>query len=240
MSNRIINPRTEYYAIEHFMGFRGDQASTAISPSGVFGFNRDFAGTSASVLYTASTSTACGIVQCNTGSTSSGVAQLIPGTNNVWFGSGGGYYRSDFRIRVPILSTSGERYIIRIGYVEQLPPSMQYGVIWVLSDNINSGQWRCSVYDNTLAFGGSTPTNYDTSITPTANVWYRLGIAVSGNGLTYKFYIDNVLVGTLVGNGIQPNGVRPVCSIIKSVGTTARTLDTDWCDLYVRWNTQII
>ena len=47
----------------------------------------------------------------------------------------------------------------------------------------------------TFAFGGVA--NYNSTFVPTTNTWYRLGITVSGNGGTGKYFVNGLSVGSI-------------------------------------------
>lgn len=64
----------------------------------------------------------------------------------------------------------------------------------------------------------------------TANQWYKLGIEVNAAGTSVAFYIDGTLVATHTATIPTASGreTSVMSLLIKSVGTTSRTVDVDY------------
>ncbi len=232
MSNRIINPRTEFYAAEHFL----NQANitTTNNPYGVLGFINSV--TNGGNISTISLdNNIMGMQQLSTGgSASNGTASCIIGLSSILFS--GGYWKTEFHIRIPTLSTSSERFIIYMGFINSGTGASSNGVYTKYSDNVSSGVWTIC---NTLS-GGEGVSGSSTAVT--ANTWHRVEIVINAAGNYSYLYVNGIFLVSRSGN--IPTATEKETglgfSIIKSVGTTARTLDIDWCDLYFRPTTQIV
>jgi len=135
---------------------------------------------------------------------------------------GGLDFSYEIRVRMPTLSDGTNTYTVRFGLMDGIAAGQPAnGVIFSYTNGTNSGRWRGS----TIA--SSTATNVDSTITVTANTWYRVKIIVNAAGSNVDFYIDDVLIGSATTN-IPTAALRLVAKIEKSAGTTARTANIDY------------
>ena len=175
-----------------------------------------------------------GINSLDTGNNAAGKAAYIFQTNaaatHILLGNGD-YWQMDSNVRIPTLSTSGQRFLVVSGFDDSGVGNPTDGCMIGYTDKYVLGNnhfyARCA--------SNGTATNCDMTGTPTAGAWYRMTVAVNaagtasflvaGNGSTYTCTIStNVPTGA----GRQTS---PVVSVTKSIGTTARTLDVDYIDL---------
>lgn len=127
------------------------------------------------------------------------------------------------RIRLPNLSNATNRYVIRVGFGDTDTADHVDGAYFEY-DDAASALWRVKTASN------SVRTTTPTAITVAANTWYRLEVEVNATGTEAKFYIDGTLVATHTANIPVGSGrdVGAGAFLIKSVGTTARTVMLDW------------
>ena len=170
-----------------------------------------------------------GVITHSTGTASTNYAGYNYGVNSLYRGTGAITLES--YIIIPTLSTSGERFVTVFG--EQnganfMSPTNCISIVYdeggvFLASGVASNNWRC------FTRAGSTITRTDTTVPVVANQWYKLRINISADGLTITFFIDNVLVATHNTNVPLISTQLTVASyIMKSVGTTARTMQTDY------------
>ena len=170
-----------------------------------------------------------GVITHSTGTASTNYAGYNYGVNSLYRGTGAITLES--YIIIPTLSTSGERFVTVFG--EQnganfMSPTNSISIVYdeggvFLASGVASNNWRC------FTRAGSTITRTDTTVPVVANQWYKLRINISADGLTITFFIDNVLVATHNTNVPLISTQLTVASyIMKSVGTTARTMQTDY------------
>lgn len=150
----------------------------------------------------------------NTGTTTTGSIVIFPNNNNLLNNSQFNTY-CKFVVRIPILSTDAESFIIRLG-----APSNQgvndWGCYFRYSHNINGGVWEAIAQINTGLTVAST------GVTATTN-WTVFEIAYTPLG-TALYYINDILVATISTNvGFK----APNVSILKTAGTTNRQLIID-------------
>lgn len=161
-----------------------------------------------------------GVAECTTGTTALGRAGGITGLSSIRFG--GGVWLWEATVRAPTLSTVGEEYIDRLGFLDASAADATDGAYFEY-DRLTSGNfWRIK----TAAAAARTASVVGAVAAAT---WYRLGIAVAADASSVDFYIDGELVGTHTTN--IPTGAGRETGvgflITKSAGLTARTLEVD-------------
>ncbi|MDO8241289.1 MAG: hypothetical protein Q7T51_04910, partial [Candidatus Moranbacteria bacterium] len=198
-------------------------------------------GTAAAVTQQAVNGTGrVGLARATTGSTATGRAALSTGLTAVAFNGGSWFYET--MVNVTTLSTATERYQLAIGFRDTMTAANQVDGIYFLYDEggVSTGS-TAAAYWQTATVQNSTRT-FNTSLTQTtvtAGAWVRLGIEVNAAGTSVTFYIDGTAVSTHTAN-IPVGTTRATgfgAHIIKSVGTTARTVDFDYVNVVADWTT---
>lgn len=117
------------------------------------------------------------------------------------------------------LSSSTQRYIVISGLMDDIAASANH-CRFVYSDNINSGKWQIETMS---ASSGNT---VDSTVAVVADTWYKLQIIINSTATEVKYYINNVLVATVVDN--IPVSIMHFMTVLnKTIGSTARTLSVD-------------
>lgn len=183
-----------------------------------------------------------GIAQLNSGSTATGYAYIgSPGDNEILLGNND-YWRYETDIRLPstsALSTSAQRYTLRLGFEEQSTVNDGAdGCFFRYADDINSGKWQGICESN--SDGVSTnQTTCDTGVSVALSTWYRMTVVVNAAGTSTDFRINGVSKCTVTTN--IPTGAGRVTgrgdSILKRVGTTDRDLDIDYEEIEAQFGT---
>lgn len=175
-----------------------------------------------------------GLVRSTTGTTATGRSALSSGVAAVAFNGGSWFYET--AVNVTTLSTSTERYQLLIGFRDTLNAANQVDGVYFLYDEggVSTGS-TAAAYWQTVTASNSTRT-FNASLTQTtvnAATWVRLGIEINAAGTSVTFYIDGTAVATHTAN--IPTGTARALGfgtlIIKSVGTTARTVDFDYVNV---------
>jgi len=177
-----------------------------------------------------------GIARFQSGSTSSGLANVRGGLAAVQLGSPT-RWRFSAWVRVPTLSTSSQRFVVGLGYGDQaaLQAPNSLGsvncVMFRYADNINSGKWQ--LVNNNAGSAVST----DTGVTVNANQWYLMEFEVDATGLVLSWWID----GGSTASGSSSPGSMPTAAMtygigaLKSVGgTNTNMLDVDNMSIMTR------
>lgn len=225
---------------EDFTSGGADTTGAASIPTGVcFGTHGwrcslTGAGAATTLVTTSQDSTHFGVVQIETGTTTTGQAAFAlfaPGPiTPVTLGSGQ-TYTFEAVVKIPTLSTGTERFVFRIGLTDAANATLGNGICFEYSDNLSSGAWRgiaAASSVSTVASGGST-------VTVTAGQWYRL--TATWDGTTATFYVDGVSIGSTT-TGLPSASIGESAHIIKlSLGTTTRTALVDICDSTCVWST---
>lgn len=161
-----------------------------------------------------------GVNQSTTGTDTTGRAGFLSSSGMHVFANGEHSYETD--VRIPLLSTVGEEYIIRIGFLDS--PSADAGDgAYFIYDRLTSVNWIMGTAQS------STRTATASSTAVAENTWLRLKVVVNAAGTLATYYVDGVSIGTVSTNipGAGQN-LGYGAHIVKSAGTTARTMETDW------------
>jgi len=177
-----------------------------------------------------------GHVRSSTGTTATGRAALASSVSAIRLGGGAWLYET--AVSVTTLSTSTERYQLAIGFIDTLSAANQVDAVYFLYDEggVSTGS-TASANWQLVSSNNSTRTFTTTSTAVAAGTFVRLGIMVNAAGTSVDYFINGTNVGTISTNIPTASGRELGFGslIIKSVGTTARTVDYDYvnvvCDL---------
>lgn len=164
-----------------------------------------------------------GILTCSTAAGATARAGLITNTATA-IRLGTQETLVELRIRIPTLSDATNTFTVRGGLMSDIGGDAPNGVFWRYTHGTNSGNWQGVARTNNV----ETATNFSTA--PVTSGWQRLTIVVNAAGTSAEFFINGTSVGTVASN-IPTAASRETAvgfSIIKSVGTTARTLLLDY------------
>jgi hypothetical protein len=172
-----------------------------------------------------------GVWTGGTGTTSSGLAELQTQVGAAPYPISlrvpGIYLRLGAFVRIPTLSTSGQRFWVGVGFGRATGTRK---CLFRYKDDVNGGKWQAYVTDD----AGTAWTAQDTGITVTAGTWYQLEIDVyeiGGGDYGAEFYVDGIPVCAFdepgAGSDTIPNNGWMGVGIEKTVGTTERTVDVD-------------
>lgn len=195
------------------------------SSSGPFVFGTS--GTGAAINWGTAPLGRIGIISLDCGTTTTGVASLYAANTAVRFAAGRHRFRAD--VNIPTASDGTETFTVRVGFNDSASSGGDGtdGVFFRYAHSVNSGQWVCVCRANGSEAGSTT--NTAVSAVPGANVFQALEIQVNASGTEALFYINGALVATITGNipvgGGRETGIST--HILKSAGTTARTLLVD-------------
>lgn len=158
----------------------------------------------------------------STGANSSGYARaFVTGPPKII--TGGGVIRFGANIRIPVLSTSGQRHLVLFGLLDNISGTPSNRIVAYCTDNVNSGQW---VLDT---FNAGTQVTSNSAVAPVADTETLVEIEVNAAGDSATLYIDGSSAATVA---VAHNAVMTLGLVInKSVGTTARTVICDYMEL---------
>ena len=174
-------------------------------------------------------STHPGQILLSTGAVAANGAALLrlaaSGNDRGPFTAGGGAITAVWDIYVGTLSDGTDTYTLYAGLTsgaDFVEPNDGYYFLY--THGTNSGNWVVK----TAAAGSRTTGNSTTAVA--ANTWYRLKIIVNAANTSVSFYVNDALLtnGTLAAT-MPTQRFGAAVSIVKSVGTAARTVS---CDLF--------
>jgi hypothetical protein len=196
-------------------------ASATAGDWGDFAFNQS--GTGAALGTAASTATQAGGWQLAAGTTTTGACAIFFAKNLLnpaFFGAA--HLIVSFYIRIPTLSDGTQTFTTSVGLVPT-PSSaaldVNNSVVVKYSSGLNSGKFLAVSRDNAGA-----ETTADTGITVAADTGYVVTVCIDKARSEARYYIDGVFVARITANipASAATGQRAV--IVKSAGTTSRTL----------------
>lgn len=131
-------------------------------------------------------------------------------------------------VQLTALSVTGsQEYTCYVGWFDNFLNSVpNNGCFFTYTLNGGSTFWRFG------GLGTGAVAVANSSVTVTANSWYRLRIAKVGSTIT--FYINGVSVGTNA--TVCTANVAPAVQISSTVGVTSKVLNVD----YMKWSTQFV
>lgn len=170
-----------------------------------------------------------GIAVLNTGTTAGGRGYLGTHSSTIQFGFG--FCKTTATLRIPVLSDNTETFVIRYGFIDSISGDSVDGLYTRYTHSINSGNWQFVSRINNV----EQVINLTTA--PLTNTWFNLFIDIAPDGTAGSLYINDAFQGTLNNlGGLVTIGRQTGAglSIVKTLGTTARTIQ---CDLmYVGFN----
>jgi len=166
-----------------------------------------------------------GIARASTSTSSAGAAGFRAGLGDWAFGIGRMSFRVELRLNA--LSDGTETFTARVGFCEGFINTAPVdGGYLVYTHSVNSGRWQCVTVSN------SSENATDSGVTADATSYHCYEVEVNAAATSVRFWIDGVLVGTHTTLANIPSGLaratEPSTRIIKSAGTTARTMDHDY------------
>lgn len=166
-----------------------------------------------------------GILVLNTGTTTTGRAALITNTSVQSIQLGGGRVRFGVCFRLPVLSDGTDTFTIRAGTTDSSTGNDgNHAILFRYSHGVNGGRWEGVTRD------GGAETALDTGITVDTN-FHTLEWEVNADASSVEFFVDATSAGTITTNipSIATSRLHTLspASILKSAGTTARTLQVD-------------
>lgn len=172
-----------------------------------------------------------GIINSSTGTDSTGRAGMFTGVAAILLGSGATVWEAI--VRFPNLSTSSDEYIARIGLSDGTAGDAVDGVYFEYDRATNGDFWVIKTASN------SSRTTTVTTTAVAGTTWYHLKCEINAAATSATYYINGVSVGTISSNFPTTSGRVTGASwnIIKSAGTTARTMDCDAFSLSMQLST---
>lgn len=138
---------------------------------------------------------------------------------------GGGFLRWEAIVMIPTLSDGTNRFDVTAGFGDAFNSSFHdNGIYLYYRDNVNSGQW----VGRTENSGSVTDVN--SAVTVGAGTWYLLAIEVNAGATSVEFFVNGTSIGTSSTNIPSAAGLH--FGMDEQVGTTARTMQVDYCKMH--------
>lgn len=213
-------PRLSYgWATDFDLGVA--TVATGISVPNAGGLTAAVSGTGASCAFNSTgsgnTDTEIGIFTASTGTVATGSCELLNRGGSINYGSNAAVWWSA-KVRIANLSGATDTFDTHIGTI-----SGGYAAgVWISGDSNADTHWRIIVKSAGTTTQAST-------VTITANQWYRMFVWKDAGSTQIQWAIDDVRqTNPATTNTPTTTPTGPNVDIVKSAGTTSRTLDADW------------
>jgi hypothetical protein len=205
-----LSTRTVFWASD-FIG--GNQpADTAVGQSGTG------AASGSDITQTAANP---GIWKILTGTTTGGWAYLSANNSSSNLFLGGGLTTFEVIEKLSALSDGTDTYLVTLGLINTQISTPVNGVYFTYSHGTNSGNWT---FNCTKA---SSTTSVDTGVAASASAYQRLTWVMNSAGTSVQAYVNGVAAGAAITTNIPIAALQPCFQIVKSAGTTSRTIFLD-------------
>lgn len=205
------------------------ETSTVATP-GVVCIESNTGTSAASSLQATAAANRTGVIQSTTGTTATGRADLLcQATNTILLGEGDIVFEA--AVRVTTLSDGTNRYSLHVGLFDNTTAVTHTDAVQFVYDE-GGTVTGCSASANWQMYtaSNSTRTCTATSTAVSAGAWVRLRVVCNAGGTSCEWFVNGSSVGTVTTN--IPTGSARVTGmgsmLLKSVGTTARTVDFDY------------
>lgn len=174
-----------------------------------------------------------GVVELNTGTTSSSRVVLITGANGspgntVTLGNGAVYIKCRI-YDIPTLGDGTDDYNLRVGLGNTLSGVFNSGV-WVEYSSGTSANWRYATSNG----GSSTINTSGTAVTTGA---HDVEILINAAGSSAGFWVDGTHLGTITTNISTTVAIGHEIQLQKTAGTNARTVKINSYQSWQRFTT---
>lgn len=198
----------------------------------ILSWNSDLGGTGAG--YNAQNivlSTNPGIIQLNTGTTTTGYNNIrqAPSSGADTSLLGGGAISLQWVVKMPTLSNGTDTFVTRIGLGSNTNTDFTNGVYFEGDSNTNS-HWLIKTASASTRSSTTTTNVIDTN-------FHRYRMDINSGATSVTFYIDDVSQGTIATNIPTAAACSFYVQMVKSAGTTNRTLQVDLMTFYQKLTT---
>jgi hypothetical protein len=182
------------------------------------------------------TASQIGFAQFQTGTTATGyITQTNEGFIGAQFFFGGGTWVFETFVNVEILSDASNRFRFISGFGNAATNgSESNGTFFTYDEGATQNGTAASLNWQTQTCNASVRTLTTTSVAVTAGAWTKLRIEVNAAATSVAFYINGTLVATHTTNipkwlaANNPRGFNVKQSIVKTIGTTTRSVFCDY------------
>jgi len=175
------------------------------------------------------------MIRPTTGANTNGGAGVITGVLTPFLFGGSMYYSYRSVLRMNQLSTAAELFTMRAGFMDiSTVGDAVDGCYFRYTNGTNGGRWQG------VCRAASTESTCDSGSTPSASVWYSLGIKINPAGTSADFSVNDVYGCSVTTNlpvsAGQDTGEGTIIDAdAGSTGTGSETVDIDYIELRVAY-----
>lgn len=208
-----VNPVSRIRMVDDWIGGTGGSLNWTVANTGTG---------AAPTMLAAPNTTNQGVVSMNTGTTATGRSALYL-TSTIGTGTMrpyAGAFSQTWYLQVPVLSTGTDRFAFRCGFGDSITADFANGVYFEYDDSV-SANWL------TKTASASTRTTTGSGVAVSAGSWVKLEIFTDDASVSFSYAINGTTVSTISSN-MPALDISPVVHVIKSIGTTARSVYVDY------------
>lgn len=162
-----------------------------------------------------------GVVIHTTGTTATGRSGLLSGVSAFRFGAGKTIYET--RVRLSNLSDGTDTFTVRLGYLDSVSAESTDGIFFRYTHSVNGGFWQGVCRNN------NTESVANFSVAPVTTGWQKLALTVYADGSRVDFTIGTTTLSVTTNIPTAAGRETGIGHfILKSLGTTARTMSLDY------------
>lgn len=171
-----------------------------------------------------------GQVLLSTGTNAAGSSSININTNMMLLGGGSAVFEGS--ILLPTLGITAQQYIFRMGLGDTIGGTEPAnGVYFQYANGIGGDLWSIKTSN------ASTRSITTSATAVAAATWYKLTAVINAAGTSVQFFVNGTSIGTIATNIPTTNSIAPFFHIVKTLGTTARTVQADYYTLIQRFTT---
>ena len=169
-----------------------------------------------------------GVISHSTTLVATNFAGYLYGGSSLFIGNG--TVSLETYITIETLSTATERFYTLFGYIlGGNLANLTNGIFFTYDEGGSANGGIASTFFRCACINASTRTYATTTVPVVASQWYKLRIDINAAASSVGFYIDGNLVATITTNIPATTTAMSIGSyIIKTIGITARTMQTDY------------
>jgi hypothetical protein len=182
---------------------------------------------SLSTLDTTQTAANPGVWKMVTGTTTTGWAYVSGNNSAQALFLGGGLTIFEVIVKLSAVSDGTDTYSSVLGITNSQAGVPTNGIYFSYTHSTNGGNWTFN------CLKASSTTSVDTGVAASTSAYQRLTWIMNSAGTSVQAYVNGVAAGAAISTNIPVAALQPVLNIVKTAGTTSRTVMLDAVSLQI-------
>jgi hypothetical protein len=182
---------------------------------------------SGSTLDTTQTAANPGVWRMTTGTTTTGWAYVSGNNSAQALFLGGGLTIFEVIVKLSAVSDGTDTYSSVLGVTNSQAGVPTNGIYFSYTHSTNGGNWTFN------CLKASSTTSVDTGVAASTSAYQRLTWIMNSAGTSVQAYVNGVAAGAAITTNIPVAALQPVLNIVKTAGTTSRSVMLDAVSLQI-------